>query len=183
LIGPPRQPLQTATVRQRVPHGAGDLATSPAMGSACDIRPPFCSRPFSSRHVAVSPGLPVRFGRYGYDTPEAIQDNAMSAFDVAGGAVTGGLGVGLAGGMESGAGGPICLRIRATIRNIVASAKRMWTDEVARLSDIPEPGPVQTYVTGFPDHFAVSNAFLASFTTCNAATSLSSQPWLISNLT
>jgi twinkle protein len=39
----------------------------------------------------------------------------------------------------------------AAIPNIVASAKRMWTDEVARLSDIPEPGPVQTYVTGFPE--------------------------------
>ena len=41
----------------------------------------------------------VNFGRYGYDTPEAIRDNALSAFDVAGGAMTGGLGVGLAGGL------------------------------------------------------------------------------------
>lgn len=45
----------------------------------------------------------TNFGRYGYDTPEAIRDNALSAFDVAGGAVTGGLGVGLAGGVADNA--------------------------------------------------------------------------------
>lgn len=32
---------------------------------------------------------------------------------------------------------------------VVAGAKRMWTDEVARLLDIPEPGPVRVYTTGF----------------------------------
>jgi hypothetical protein len=45
----------------------------------------------------------ANFGRYGYDSPEAIADNARSAFDVAGGAMTGGLGVGLAGGMADNA--------------------------------------------------------------------------------
>lgn len=32
---------------------------------------------------------------------------------------------------------------------VVLGAKRMWIDEVARLSDIPEPGPIRTYKTGF----------------------------------
>lgn len=32
---------------------------------------------------------------------------------------------------------------------VILGAKRMWTDEVARLDDIPEPGPQRTYVTGF----------------------------------
>lgn len=37
------------------------------------------------------------FGRYGYDSPEAIRDNAGHAFDAAGLAITGGLGAGIAG--------------------------------------------------------------------------------------
>lgn len=37
------------------------------------------------------------FGRYGYDSPEAIRDNAGHAFDAAGLAMTGGLGAGIAG--------------------------------------------------------------------------------------
>lgn len=32
MIGPPRQPLQTATGRKRVPHGAGDLTPLPGHG-------------------------------------------------------------------------------------------------------------------------------------------------------
>jgi archaellum biogenesis ATPase FlaH len=32
---------------------------------------------------------------------------------------------------------------------ILSGAKRMWTDELARLSDIPDPGPQRTYRTGF----------------------------------
>lgn len=37
----------------------------------------------------------------------------------------------------------------ANLPIIVSGAQRMWTDEVARLLDIPEPGPVQTFKTGF----------------------------------
>lgn len=40
------------------------------------------------------------------------------------------------------------------VRNIpavVMAAKRMWTDEVARLDDIPDPGTVAVYETGFPE--------------------------------
>jgi hypothetical protein len=54
----------------------------------------------------------VNFGRYGYDSEEAIRDNAASAFDVAGGAVTGGLGVGLAGGLADNAVGSAGARAR-----------------------------------------------------------------------
>jgi twinkle protein len=32
----------------------------------------------------------------------------------------------------------------------LASARPMWTDELATLDDIPDPGPVQTYASGFP---------------------------------
>lgn len=35
----------------------------------------------------------ANFGRYGYNSPEAIEDNARSAFDIAGGAMTGSLAV------------------------------------------------------------------------------------------
>lgn len=34
---------------------------------------------------------------------------------------------------------------------VVAGAKRMWLDEIARLDDIPDPGPVQVFETGFPE--------------------------------
>jgi len=34
--------------------------------------------------------------------------------------------------------------------NAIASARPMWTDELATIDDIPEPGPVETYRTGFP---------------------------------
>jgi archaellum biogenesis ATPase FlaH len=36
----------------------------------------------------------------------------------------------------------------ADIPAAVANASRMWTDEIARMSDIPDPGPVKTYKTG-----------------------------------
>jgi archaellum biogenesis ATPase FlaH len=36
----------------------------------------------------------------------------------------------------------------ADIPAAVANASRMWTDEIARMSDIPDPGPVKTYTTG-----------------------------------
>jgi twinkle protein len=32
----------------------------------------------------------------------------------------------------------------------LASARPMWTDEIARLNDIPDPGVIQTYSSGFP---------------------------------
>jgi hypothetical protein len=51
---------------------------------------------------AVIDGL-RSFGSEGYDTPEAIRKNAGAAFDVAGGAVMGGAGVGLAGGLADNA--------------------------------------------------------------------------------
>jgi archaellum biogenesis ATPase FlaH len=35
------------------------------------------------------------------------------------------------------------------IKAVVAGAKRMWTDEVARMDDIPDPGPVKLFETGF----------------------------------
>jgi twinkle protein len=36
----------------------------------------------------------------------------------------------------------------ADILDRVARASLMWTDEIARMSDIPDPGPVRTYKTG-----------------------------------
>ncbi len=33
----------------------------------------------------------------------------------------------------------------------IAAAKRMWLDEVSRLDDIPDPGPVEVFTTGFPE--------------------------------
>lgn len=35
------------------------------------------------------------------------------------------------------------------IQNAVLTARPMWTDEVASMDDVPEPGPVETYTTGF----------------------------------
>lgn len=35
------------------------------------------------------------------------------------------------------------------IQNAILSAKPMWTDEVAGMDDIPDPGHVETYTTGF----------------------------------
>lgn len=32
---------------------------------------------------------------------------------------------------------------------VVAGARRMWLDEIARIDDIPDPGPVHVYATGF----------------------------------
>lgn len=37
----------------------------------------------------------------------------------------------------------------AAIGDAIRAARPMWTDEIARLDDIPEPGPIQTYETGF----------------------------------
>jgi hypothetical protein len=34
--------------------------------------------------------------------------------------------------------------------NAMASARPMWTDEIATIDDIPEPSPVQAYTGGFP---------------------------------
>lgn len=45
----------------------------------------------------------ANFGRGGYDSPEAVADNARHAFDVAGGAMTGSLATGLAGGLADNA--------------------------------------------------------------------------------
>lgn len=36
------------------------------------------------------------------------------------------------------------------LREVVQSARPMWTDEVCLMSDIPEPEPQRSYVTGFP---------------------------------
>lgn len=37
----------------------------------------------------------------------------------------------------------------ADIEYAILSASPMWTDEIATLDDIPDPGPIQTYETGF----------------------------------
>lgn len=37
-----------------------------------------------------------------------------------------------------------------SMRNAVHSARAMWTDEIATIDDIPEPGEFKTYATGFP---------------------------------
>lgn len=34
---------------------------------------------------------------------------------------------------------------------VVMGARRMWTDEIARIDDIPDPGPLAVYETGFPE--------------------------------
>jgi twinkle protein len=39
----------------------------------------------------------------------------------------------------------------AELPQVIANAQRMWTDEVARMSDIPDPGPVKTYATGIKE--------------------------------
>ena len=36
------------------------------------------------------------------------------------------------------------------LQNALATARPMWTDEIATLSDIPEPGPVHAYTVGWP---------------------------------
>lgn len=36
------------------------------------------------------------------------------------------------------------------VRNAVVLARPMWTDEIATIDDIPDPGEVKTYSTGFP---------------------------------
>jgi len=38
----------------------------------------------------------------------------------------------------------------STLWNLVETARRMWTDVVCTLHDIPDPEPEQTYKTGFP---------------------------------
>lgn len=35
------------------------------------------------------------------------------------------------------------------LANAINTARPMWTDEVATIDDIPEPGPVETFATGF----------------------------------
>jgi len=37
-----------------------------------------------------------------------------------------------------------------TLWNAIETARRMWTDVVCTMNEIPEPGPEQTYKTGFP---------------------------------
>lgn len=37
------------------------------------------------------------------------------------------------------------------LASAVHSASRMWSDEIATIDDIPEPGPLETYKTGFYD--------------------------------
>lgn len=37
------------------------------------------------------------------------------------------------------------------LRALVENARPMWTEEVCRFSDIPDPGPVERYLTGFTD--------------------------------
>lgn len=36
------------------------------------------------------------------------------------------------------------------LANAIVSARPMWTDEIATIDDIPEPGPVAAYTTGWP---------------------------------
>jgi len=38
----------------------------------------------------------------------------------------------------------------ADLRTAIGSARRMWTDEIASLDDIPDEGPQKVYKTGFP---------------------------------
>jgi hypothetical protein len=75
----------------------------------------------------------VNFGRYGYDSPEAIRDNAASAFDVAGGAVTGGLGVGLAGGLADNSVGIFGGRLAKTAdQNALMRAEKLAAEGAPR---------------------------------------------------
>lgn len=39
----------------------------------------------------------------------------------------------------------------ADIVNVVATARPMWTDEISTIDDIPEPGEVEAYKSGFPE--------------------------------
>lgn len=45
------------------------------------------------------------------------------------------------------------------IVNAIATARPMWTDEIATIDDIPEPGEIQTYKSGFPSLDAHGFAF------------------------
>jgi KaiC/GvpD/RAD55 family RecA-like ATPase len=44
---------------------------------------------------------------------------------------------------------PEDIRDTTALRNAFESARPMWTDEVATIDDIPDPGEVKTYETGF----------------------------------
>lgn len=37
----------------------------------------------------------------------------------------------------------------ADLNNAILSASAMWTDEISTIDDIPEPGPIETYRSGF----------------------------------
>ena len=41
--------------------------------------------------------------------------------------------------------------IDGDVANALASVRPMWTDEIATLDDIPDPGEIQTYTSGFPE--------------------------------
>lgn len=43
------------------------------------------------------------------------------------------------------------------LREVLSSSRPMWTDEVATIDDIPDPGPEKTYETGFKklDHWGI----------------------------
>lgn len=72
----------------------------------------------------------ANFGRYGYDSPEAVEDNARSAFDVAGGAMTGSLATGLAGGMVDNAVGSAATKAAHDVSKLPASAAFKFNGEV-----------------------------------------------------
>lgn len=74
-----------------------------------------------------------RFGSMGFDTPEAIQHNAGAAFDAAGGAVMGGLGVGLAGGLADNSVGIFGGRLAKTAdHNALARAEKLAAEGAPR---------------------------------------------------
>ena len=107
----------------------------------------------------------ANFGRLGYDSPEAIEDNARSAFDIAGGAMTGSLGVGLAGGLVDNAVGSAGARLTGSTPDLpmdlasrMARAREMGFDTdvtyyrgAHQFDDLSGP----TWVAEDPDYAAV----------------------------
>jgi hypothetical protein len=98
----------------------------------------------------------MNFGRYGYDSEEALRDNAAHAFDAAGGVVTGGLattlvGRGVPANALSGAGGKAPLAVQAAegsasnpIPGVTFSSNR------GNLFDYPEL-PKRPFHEDYPD--------------------------------
>ena len=107
----------------------------------------------------------ANFGRYGYDSPEAVADNARHAFDVAGGAMTGSLATGLAGGLADnavGSAGKEAARL-ARARSLGFDTDNIWYHGSPHTFDQFEIGPSRVG-TGGGDPYQPMSGLGAFFT-------------------